>query len=118
MKRRPATFGELLSRIAPPSPPGAFACQPIIASAVELGADDRPLGRPLWVVVHGVTDADMRLIHARPIRAKKLSVHFTPSTGEILRITLEAMASRQQGELYETRAEFSQFGQEIHTASA
>lgn len=128
MNRRPETFGELLSRIAPAPPPGAFACQPVIASAVELsgvelgsvelGGDERPLGRPMWIVVHGITEGDVRLIHSRPIRAKHVRVHFNAPSGEILRIRLKVMTSRQQGDLFETVAGFVQLGQGVHTVGA
>lgn len=118
MDRRPTTFGQLLGRIAPAAPAGAFACQPMIASAVELENGDVPLGRPIWIVLHSITDAHVRLIHSQPIGAEKLAVRLEAASGEVLRVILEKICSRQQGELFETCAGFVQLAREIHSVSA
>lgn len=118
MNRRPMTFGQLLSRVAPAASPGALACQPVIASAVELGSGDARLGKSMWIVLHSITDAHVRLIHSQPIGAKRLSVRVQAASGEILRVILEIINSRQQGDLYETCAGFVRLGQEAHSASA
>jgi len=118
MNRRPTTFGQLLGRIAPAAPAGAFECQPVIASAVELENGEVPLGRSMWIVLHSITDAQVRLIHSQPIGAKKLAVRLEAASGEVLRVILETICSRQQGELFETCAGFVQLGREVQSVSA
>lgn len=113
MMQRPITFGELMRRLAPDLPSGTYRCAPIVASAVGI---DEPPGspcRPFWVVVHSLTDCDVRLLHAAPIRAKHLSVRIEADRGEIVQAILTATCSAPKGELYETTAEFQPIGFDI-----
>jgi hypothetical protein len=85
---------------------------------MELGTGEAPLGRAMWIVLHSITDAQVRLIHSQPISAKRLSVRVPARSGEVLRVVLETICSRQQGDLFETCAGFIQLGQEVQTVSA
>lgn len=118
MNRRPMTFGELLGRLAPLPPPEAMPMSPLIGAAFELNGNGKPAGGRMWVVVHSVTDAELRLIHPEPIRSAKLAVEIRLPTGEILRVVLETGAARQHGELFETCARFVQAGRGILSVSA
>lgn len=118
MNRRPMTFGELVGRLAPTPPPNAEPMSPIIAASVELNANGNPAGGRMWVVVHSVTDAELRLIHPVPIRAPKLAVEIRSPSGEILRVILEVGPARQQGDLFESCARFIQSGHGVLSASA
>lgn len=118
MNRRPMTFGDLIARVAPAPAVDAVAMSPVIASAVELKGDGDPSDRRMWVVIHSVTDAELRLIHPAPIKSAKVAVEISSRTGEVLRVVLEPADSRQQGELFETCARFVPMGRGILSASA
>lgn len=118
MNRRPMTFGDLIARVAPAPAVDAVAMSPIIATAVELKGDGGPSDRRTWVVIHGVTDAELRLIHPQPFQSAKVAVEISSPTGEILRVVLEPAGSRQQAELFETCARFVPLGRGMLSASA
>lgn len=118
MNRRPMTFGDLIARVAPAPAVDAVAMSPIIASAVELRGDGGPSDRRMWVVIHSVTDAELRLIHPGPFQSSKISVEISSHAGEILRVVLEPAGSRQTGELFDTCARFVPMGRGMLSASA
>jgi hypothetical protein len=98
------TFTQLIERIVGPFPPPTQFHGPLIASATE-GAN--PIGSsPLWVILHSITDSDLRLIHPRPLVGDELAVQISLHSGEILRVTLSTADSKRNGELYETTARF------------
>ena len=106
MNSRPVHFSELINRLAPTSTAADHACGPLIGSAVEIPDQKRPETAPVWVILYGITESDVRLIHPLPLDGKKLAVQIAAKTGEILRIQLAAAASQKRGELYETTAAF------------
>lgn len=113
MNSRPITFGDLVRRLAPELPDDALCNPPLIASATEL---ERPRGvrpRGFWVIVHTVTDDGMKLIHARPIRSKQLSIRIESESGEVLHSLVTLGACQAKGELYETTANFQRVGLDI-----
>lgn len=118
MNRRPATFGDLIARLAPAPPADAVAMTPIIASAIELNGDGSLSDRQMWAVIYSVTDAELRLIHPQSFRSPKIAVEIHSRTGEILRVVLETGSCRGQGELFESCARFVQSGRGILSASA
>jgi hypothetical protein len=63
-------------------------------------------GSPSWVILHSITDSDLRLIHSRPLAGRELAVEISGSSGEFLRVILTMEGSEQKGELYETTAQF------------
>ena len=113
MMQRPTTFGELLRRLTPDLPSGTYRCPPIVASAVVIDDSAECQSQPFWVVVHSLTDCDMRLLHAAPIRAKHLSVRIEAGRGETVQAILTATCSAPKGELYETTAEFQRIGFDV-----
>lgn len=106
MSQRPTTFGQLLRRLMPPAPAASQARGPFIASATELPEATASDDRRSWVILHSVTNTELRLIHPRPIASREIVVHFPAASGEILRIVLTMAGSEQRGELYETTARF------------
>ncbi|HVW39268.1 MAG TPA: hypothetical protein VHB99_18255 [Pirellulales bacterium] len=118
MSRRPMTFGDLIARVASAPAVDTVAMSPMIASAVDLKGDGGPSDRRMWVVIHGVTDAELRLIHPQPFQSEKVAVEISSPTGEILRVVLEPAGSRQQAELFETCARFVPLGRGMLSASA
>lgn len=118
MNRRPMTFGDLIARVAPAPAVNAVAMSPIIASAAELKGDGSPTERRMWVVIHSVTDAELRLIHPGLFQSEKVAVEIGSPSGEILRVVLELAGSRKEGELFETCARFVQLGRGMLSASA
>jgi len=98
------TFKQLIDRIVAPLPPPMQIHGTLITSATE-GAD--AIGSsPPWVILHSITDDDLRLIHPRPLVGDELAVQIPLDSGEILRVLLTPAGSERQGELYETTAQF------------
>jgi hypothetical protein len=112
------TFGDLIARVAPAPAVDAVAMSPIIASAIELKGESGPSDRRMWVVIHSVTDNELRLIHPSPFQSPNVAVEINSPTGEILRVVLEPAGSRKEGELFETCARFVQMGRGMLSASA
>jgi len=103
--KNPKTFGQLLLRLTSPSRAAIRNQGPVIASATELagGAEN---SSPSWVILHSITDSELRLIHSHPLESGKLAVRIAAAGGEILRVVLSTAGSEQKGELYETTAQF------------
>lgn len=118
MNRRSVTFGDLLARLAPALPAGAIAMSPIVASAVELNSDGTFSDHQMWVVVHTVTDTELRLIHPELFRLPMIAIQFNSRAGEVLRVVLEAGNCSQQGQLFETCARFATREHGTFSASA
>lgn len=108
MSQRPTTFGQLLRRLT--SPPAASTQNhgPFIASATEVASTAAEGISPLWVILHSITDCDVRLIHSRPLAGPELALHIPVTSGEILRVLLTMADSQKNGELYESTAHFLQ----------
>jgi hypothetical protein len=113
MNSRPITFGDLIRRLAPESPDDASGNPPLVASAVELDRPQGPRGRAFWVILHSVTDHDMKLLHARPMRAANLSIRIQAESGEVVRTLVTVAESHPKGDLYETTASFQRVGLDI-----
>ena len=113
MKQRPTTFGALMRRLTPELPTGTYRCPPIVASAVEIDEPPDMQREPFWVVIHSLTDRDVRLLHAAPVRAKYLSVTIEADRGEVVQAIVTAIGSGPKGDLYETTAEFQRPGPQI-----
>ncbi|HUY91155.1 MAG TPA: hypothetical protein VMV10_20620 [Pirellulales bacterium] len=80
----------------------------MIATATEVAAPSDADKSPLWVILHSITDSDVRLIHPRPVAASELAIQIQGDSGEILRVTLAMAGSQKMGELYESTAQFLQ----------
>lgn len=106
MSQRPSTFGQLLQRLASANPGGVQNQGPYIASAKEVAATSAEDDSSLWVILHSITDSEVRLIHSRPLSAGGLAVQIPVESGEILRVVLTTVGSEQKGELYESTAQF------------
>lgn len=105
MNKRPSTFAHLLRRLAAPVSAAVHGHQPLIASATEVGETEGESSRS-WVILHSISELDVRLIHPRPLAASELDVQIAAASGEILRVTLAPAESKKKGELYETTAQF------------
>lgn len=108
MSQRPITLGQLLRRLASPPSASESYDRPFIASATEIAAnasDDNPAQ---WVILHSVTDCDVRLIHSRPLAGGELAVQIPAPSGEILRVRVATADSEKKGELYESKGQFLQ----------
>lgn len=108
MSQRPATFGQLLNRITAPHTADVQHGGPFIASATEGAANSGENKSPLWVILHSITDSDLRLIHSCPLTAAELTVEIPVESGEIVRVTLAMADSQKNGALYESTAQFLQ----------
>jgi len=109
---RPTTFGELMRRLSPELP-SAYSCPPIVASAVEL---DRPPGarqRTFWVLLHSPTEGGVKLFHAKPVRAKNLSIRIQADSGEVVQALVTVAHSSPRGGLYETTATFQRVNHDV-----
>ena len=105
MTQLPHTFGQLLRRLASPAV-GTQTPGPFIASAAEVKAIATEEVSPLWVILHSITDSDVRLIHLRPLAPGKFTVQIPVESGEVLSVMLTMADSRRNGELYESTAQF------------
>ncbi|HEV3344465.1 MAG TPA: hypothetical protein VG125_29075, partial [Pirellulales bacterium] len=105
MTPRPTTFGELIRRLSP-EVPNACSCPPIVASAVELDPPPGARQRAFWVLLHSPTDGSVRLFHAKPVRAKHLSIRIQAEGGEVVQALVTVAHSSSRGGLYETTADF------------
>lgn len=108
MSQRPTTFGQLLFRLASPRAAAAQHHGPVIASATEVAPAAAAGGSPLWVILHSITDSEVRLIHSRPVATNELAVQIRGESGEILSVVLAMASSQKMGELYESTAQFLQ----------
>ena len=108
MSQRPTTFGQLLRRLFSPNPGIVQNQGPLIASAKELAATAKDDDASLWVILHSVTDSDVRLIHSRPLSAGELAVQIPVPSGEVLRVMLTTADSEKKGDLYESTGQFLQ----------
>lgn len=106
MSQHPPTFGQLLLRLTS-DPPATSQCQgPFIASAMEANAPCPEDASPLWVILHSITECDMRLIHSRPLAGGQLMVRIPIESGEVLNVRLTTGDSEKRGDLYESVAQF------------
>lgn len=106
MSQRPTTFGQLLRRLTSPNPGIVQNQGPLIASAKEVAATSKDDGSSLWVILHSITDSDVRLIHSRPLSARELAVQIPVPSGEVLNVMLTTADSQKKGELYESTGQF------------
>jgi hypothetical protein len=84
-----------------------------VASAVEL---DRPSGGrqgAFWVVLHSPTEGGVKLFHAKPVRAKNLSIRIQAETGEVVQALVTVAHSSSRGGLYETTANFQRVNHDV-----
>ena len=110
MSQPPNTFGDLLSRLAP-LPRATVRCWgPLIATALPRNGRSTPENKPLWVILHSISDWSVRLIHAQPLGDLQVDVEIKVADGEMLRFTLSLDRSQKIGELYETSAEVVRSG--------
>jgi hypothetical protein len=112
MTPRPTTFGELIRRLSPELP-GVCSAPPIVASAVEL---DRPPGsraRAFWVLLHSATEGGVKLFHAKPVRAKNLSIRIQADGGEVIQALVTVIHSCARGALYETTVAFQRVNHDV-----
>ncbi|MGH7137977.1 MAG: hypothetical protein ACREHD_19685, partial [Pirellulales bacterium] len=93
-------------RAAPALPDDAYHCPPIVATALEMTADQAGSRRPFWVLIHSVTDRGMTLLHARPLGGSGVSLRIDGDHGEAIHVSLTTGGSQPRGKLYETQAEF------------
>jgi len=105
MSQPPNTFGDLLSRLAPPPRAPVRCWGPLIAMAVPHNGRLKPETKPLWVILHSISDWGVRLIHAQPLGDLQVDVEIKAADGEVLRFTLSLGRSQKIGDLYETSAE-------------
>ena len=75
MSQRPATFGQLLSRLMSPCAMASQHHGPVIASATEVAPAGTGSESPQWVILHSITDSDVQLIHPRPMAASELAIN-------------------------------------------
>lgn len=106
MSQRPATFGQLLRRIATPRTAEAQYEGHFIASISEVAGASGNKKSPSWVILHSITDSGLQLIHPRPLPADELAVQIPVVSGEIVRVTLVMAGTQRNGELYESTAQF------------
>lgn len=106
MHSRPTLFSQLVNRLIAKPSQAVQTCGPLIASATELSDQAPNQTSPLWVILHSITESNVRLIHSQPLHGKRLAVQISASSGEVLRVQLATSASHKNGELYETTAEF------------
>jgi hypothetical protein len=106
MSQRPTTFGQLLRRLASTEAAAAYDFGPVIASAREEAPSPAGGSSPRWVILHSITDYELRLIHPRPLAAPQFTVQIAVESGEVLSVVLTAVGSEQKGELYESTAQF------------
>lgn len=102
----PESIGELLRGLPPASLPQSLRRTSVIASATELLEPNGVASPPFLVVLHSVTDGDLRFIHAQKLASNSLAVRIQLDTGEILRFVLTAAESERKGELFESTGVF------------
>ena len=112
MTPRPTTFGELIRRLSPDHS-GACSCPPVVASAVELDLPPRSRARPFWVLLHLPADGSVTLFHAKPVRAKNLSIRIQADTGEVIQARVMVLRSCARGGLFETTAAFQRVSHDV-----
>lgn len=110
MDQHPLTFGDLLSRLAGPLPERCRCCAPLIVSVVPHTARPNSENRPIWAVLHSITDWQVGLIHEQPLGDLQVDVAIKASAGEVLTFSLAVGRSKKNGELYETSAEVVRTG--------
>jgi hypothetical protein len=108
MSQRPTTFGQLLRRLSSPNPGIVQNQGPLIASAKEIAEASQGDDACLWVILHSITDSDVRLIHSRPLSAREIAVQIPVPSGEVLSVMLTTADSEKKGDLYESTGQFLQ----------
>lgn len=102
---RPSTFTDLFDLLAG-AKNAAASGQPLVASACELDGDQISEEAPQWVVMHDITESDIRLIHWKPLGSERLAVRVALPSGEIIHAVVARVDTQQHGPLYGTLARF------------
>lgn len=102
---RPTTFTDLFDLLVG-SKNAAADGQPLVASACEFDGDQLSEDARQWVVMHDITDSDIRLIHWKPLGSERLAVRVALPSGEIIQAVVARVNTQQHGPVYGTLARF------------
>jgi hypothetical protein len=103
--KRPTSFTDLFDLLVG-STNAAADGQPLVASACELDGDQISEEARQWVVMHDITDSDIRLIHWKPLGSERLAVRVALPSGEIIQAVVARVDTQQHGPVYGTLARF------------
>jgi hypothetical protein len=100
------TFIDLIQRVQSSTEPDACNPKPVLGWVVGVDRHQRPLGKRQRAILHDFTDLGLELAHPQLLTGKLVKITIPVPGGVEIHAILIRKASRRNGNLRETVAEF------------